>query len=291
MPQGAADEPTRTVGVVGLGFVGGAIKDVLSAYGCDVVGYDKFKESDSKELLLKTDLVFLCLPTVYSERAKSYDKAALKETCAWLQEENYTGTVLIKCTVEPGTTDELSHACPDLNLVHNPEFLTTATASADFAAQDHVVLGASACAYPGSLDCATAFYRKHFPTARISTCTCIESETMKIFANSFYAVKIQFFNEMYSLCEKTGADYNAVRDMIVKNGWVNPMHTNVPGTDGQLSYGGLCFPKDTNALLQLMKELGSPHAVLEATIAERNSMRSDADDCVIGDLPAPDQPS
>ena len=40
---------------------------------------------------------------------------------------------------------------------------------------------------------------------------------------------------------------------MLKNGWINPMHTTVPGPDGQLSYGGFCFPKDTNALLQFMK--------------------------------------
>ena len=275
-------KPGLTVGVVGLGFVGGAIKDVLSSMGCSVVGYDKFKDSDEKELLLETDIVFLCLPTVYSETLKAYDKVPLRETCAWLDENKYSGTVLIKSTVEPGTTSELAHSWPSLDLIHNPEFLTAATAKADFASQDHIVLGVGGGASRASVGRVRDFYQKLFPSAKISECTCAESETMKIFANSFYAVKIQFFNEMYTLCRKIGADYDTVRDMIVKNGWVNPMHTNVPGTDGKMSYGGLCFPKDTNALLHTMRGLESPHAVLEATIAERNSMRSDADNCVAG---------
>ncbi len=49
---------------------------------------------------------------------------------------------------------------------------------------------------------------------------------------------------------------------------------NVPGPDGQLSYGGLCFPKDTNALLEFMKLQNTPSAVLEACIAERNLLRT-----------------
>jgi UDP-glucose 6-dehydrogenase len=53
------------------------------------------------------------------------------------------------------------------------------------------------------------------------------------------------------------------------------MHTTVPGTDGKLSYGGYCFPKDTNALMQYMKKLNVPHKVLQATIEERNEMRND----------------
>jgi UDP-glucose 6-dehydrogenase len=75
---------------------------------------------------------------------------------------------------------------------------------------------------------------------------------MKIFCNCFYATKIQFFTEIYLLCEKTGCDYNVVKNMMLGNGWINPMHTNVPGNDGNISYGGYCFPKDTNALNEYM---------------------------------------
>ena len=77
------------------------------------------------------------------------------------------------------------------------------------------------------------------------------------------------------MCQKINIDYNVVRDSMLKNNWINPMHTNVPGTDGQLSYGGMCFPKDTNALLSYMKNIDSPHMLLEATVAERNIMRND----------------
>ena len=55
-------------------------------------------------------------------------------------------------------------------------------------------------------------------------------------------------------------------DMMIKNNWINPMHTTIPGPDGQISYGGLCFPKDTNALLKYMEKMNTPHEVLEGTI-------------------------
>ena len=62
---------------------------------------------------------------------------------------------------------------------------------------------------------------------------------------------------------------------MLKNNWINPMHTKVPGPDGELSYGGACFPKDTNALLNLMKFNNTSSSVLESTINERNIMRND----------------
>ena len=61
--------------------------------------------------------------------------------------------------------------------------------------------------------------------------------------------------------------------MMIKNGWINSMHTNVPGKDGKLGYGGMCFPKDTNALLTFLKNQGSKHQILEACIEENNIYR------------------
>jgi len=103
---------------------------------------------------------------------------------------------------------------------------------------------------------------------------------MKIFCNSFYALKVQFFTELYQLCQKNGCDYNIVKDMMLKNNWINKMHTTVPGPDGSLSYGGFCFPKDTNALNEYMKVKNTNNKVLEACIKERNEMRDDHTNCI-----------
>jgi len=98
---------------------------------------------------------------------------------------------------------------------------------------------------------------------------------MKLFTNNFYAVKVQFFTELYLLCQKMNIEYNTVKDLMLKNGWINPQHTTVPGPDGKISYGGMCFPKDTNVLLQYMKKNDSPHSILESTVNERNELRKD----------------
>ena len=98
---------------------------------------------------------------------------------------------------------------------------------------------------------------------------------MKAFVNSFYAIKIQFFNELYLLCEKNNCSFDKIKNLMLKNGWINPMHTNVPGPDGKLSYGGACFPKDTCALQKYMEKNGSCSQVLKACIEERLKIRKD----------------
>ena len=119
------------------------------------------------------------------------------------------------------------------------------------------------------------FYKTHYPLAEISVCNSTESELMKIFVNCFYSVKIQILNEFYLLCKKLNVQYDTVKNLMLKNKWINENHTKVPGTDGILSYGGMCFPKDTNALNEMMKTLNINNAVLDATITERNKMRND----------------
>jgi len=78
---------------------------------------------------------------------------------------------------------------------------------------------------------------------------------MKIVCNSFYATKIQYFTEIKLLCDNLEINYNNVRELILKNGWINPMHTNIPGHYGILSFGCDCFPKDIRALNKVFKNI------------------------------------
>jgi UDPglucose 6-dehydrogenase len=262
------------IGIIGLGFVGGSIHKSFKLKNIETYGYDRFKESDTFEQCLNTDIVFLCLPTQFNENTKEYDKTIIYDICDKLKNNNYNGLILIKSTIEPSTTDDLTEKF-DLKFIHNPEFLTARTAFDDFHNQKHIVLGKNKNIIEKDIDIITNFYKTYYPDAEISICTSIESESMKIFCNCFYSVKIQFFNELYLLCKENNSNYDVIVNLMLKNGWINKMHTVVPGPDGKLSYGGYCFPKDTNALLNYMKKNNSPSDVLEATINERNKMRDD----------------
>jgi UDPglucose 6-dehydrogenase len=265
-----------TISVIGIGFVGSAIMDNFIEKGYELYKnlyiYDKFKNMGNMIDCLKSEIMFLALPTQF--KLNEYDKTSIYETCEFLRHMNYKGAVVIKSTIEPETTDILSHMFPELNLIHNPEFLSAKTATEDFKNQKHIVIGKGKYCDDNKYNMVKEFYQQHFD-ATISECTSLESESMKIFCNSFYAIKIQFFTELYLLCQKNNCDFNRVKDMMLMNGWINSMHTNVPGNDGMLSYGGLCFPKDTMALNNYMIKKNSPNRVLENSIMERNEMRSD----------------
>ncbi len=271
------------VGIVGYGFVGSAICKSLEEhmFRCNVnlFIYDKYKSelyfSKSLDDLLLTDIIFLCLPTLYDKNLETYDLTALNETIEYLSNKKYEGICLIKSTILPNTTLNYFQKYQNLKLIHNPEFLSAKTAFEDFHNQKHIVLGICSDKTHEYIDIIINFYKKYYEKAEISIITSTESEIMKLSANSFYSVKIQFFTEIYLLCNKLNCSYETVKQTLLNNNWINPKHTNIPGPDGNISYGGMCFPKDTMALEKFMEKINTPCDILKSTINERNKMRND----------------
>ena len=263
------------VGICGIGFVGNAIMQYLNSLKyISLVVYDKYKEINDFKLLLDTDILYICLPTSYSAQIKTYYMKEINDTITALSICQYKGVILIKSTVLPDYCMTMNKLYPDLVIVHNPEFLSAKTAVSDFAQQSHIVLGFTEQSL-SSINYIKEFYRQLFPEAEISDSISQCSALMKMGCNSFYATKIQFFTEIYLLCEQLNVSYNEVKDLMLKNMWINPHHTEVPGSDNCISFGGACFPKDVSALNSFMQQLHTPNTVINATIMERNAMRKD----------------
>jgi len=282
----------NSIGIVGLGVLGTAILETLKLFNISISikCYDKYKTinlCDSLRLnlneLLDCDFIYLCLPTLYLEisnndvvcgnRNGEYDKSELYNVINELDTYKYSGLIIIKSTVEPGTTENILSKYPKLKIIHNPEFLTARTATNDFINQKHIVLGISSNLVSQDYAIIVKFYETYFPDAKLSICTSKESECMKIFCNSFYATKIQFFTEIKLLCDKLEIDYNNVKNLMLNNDWINKMHTDIPGPDGKLSFGGTCFPKDTKALNSFMQNNNIPNQVINAVVEENKKMR------------------
>ena len=287
------------VGICGLGFVGKAIwsfmqnKDMIA----EVVVYDKYKKCNDKqgsqgkqdkqgsqgkqgsqdndnilEALLPAKMIYICLPTPYVESRQTYNTDELDNTLYLLNELKYTGIILIKSTVLPLYCETMNNTFPALTIIHNPEFLSANTAVQDFSEQTHIILGYTKYSQP-STAIVESFYKTLFPQALISITTASTSAMTKLACNSYYATKVQFFTEIFLLCNKIQVEFHDVKDLMLNNHWINPMHTNVPGRDGRISFGGACLPKDIKALSQFMQTQNSCNGVLEAVIQERNTMR------------------
>jgi UDPglucose 6-dehydrogenase len=279
-----------SIGIIGVGVLGTAIlESFIEIETINIKCYDKYKTKNnttlnngvnmyvpSIEFLCNCDIIFICLPTDYDIIKKEYNKNEINSVFYELSELNYKGILLLKSTVEPKTTNKLSKLYPHLNIIHNPEFLTARTATHDFKNQKHIVLGITQeHMQPESsyISYIKTFFKTYFEHSEISICSSNESESMKLFCNSFYATKIQYFTEIKLLCDKMTIEYTNVLELMLKNGWINPMHTMIPGPDGNLSFGGTCLPKDINALGSLCNSMDSPNDVIQAVITENKIMR------------------
>ncbi len=110
------------IGIVGLGFVGGAMKKSFEENNVNIhASYDKFKNGGIGRLedLLQCDILFSALPTVYSEKLREYNKQPLEETCLFLQNNNFSGLFVVKSTVEPGTCEILSDKYQRYYIIQN----------------------------------------------------------------------------------------------------------------------------------------------------------------------------
>jgi len=270
------------VGICGLGFVGEAIYAFMNKFknSCwnennivkDILVYDKYKQINTLDTLLNTDILYICIPTPYDEQLQSYNMDEIDNTLFLLTEMDYTGIILLKSTVLPNYCVNINTQYPNLRVVHNPEFLSARTAIEDFEQQKHIILGYTKQSQT-CIQIVTDFYKTLFPGALISINSANESALAKLACNSFYATKVQFFTELYLLCDRIGVEFNTVRNLMLQNNWINPMHTLIPGPDGQVSFGGACLPKDISALNQYMEVNRAPNGVVNAVIYERNCMR------------------
>jgi len=257
-----------TVGIIGKGFVGGAMyENFKNVFNTLVWDTDETKRTVAtfREFVETSDIIFVCVPTpmrVSGECDVSIVSAVIDDI-AQIDRRKY---VVIKSTVTPGTTSRLAS---DLNMTigFNPEFLTEANAHNDFRTQPLIVIGADD---PGLATVMTQLYYEFNSAvdnvAHVIQRTTKEAELFKYLANSFLATKVIFANEFKILCDKVDVDYGRIAELAVLDKRLGHTHWRVPGPDGQYGFGGSCFPKDTSALLAYAEEVGTAMWMLtEAT--------------------------
>lgn len=229
------------IGILGLGFVGGATCKYFESKKIKVYKYDKFKKIGSPEEVNRADVVFVCVPTPFSPR-KGFDLSFVEAAIGLLKGNKI---VVIKSSVIPGTIEKLQKKYPQHQFLFNPEFLREASAYEDFIHPDRQIVGFSA-----KSKAVAVHILKLLPKAPYSkTLPSMEAETVKYMANSFLSLKVIFANQFYDLCKALGLNYDEIRLAVGEDKRISHSHLDV-GHGGYRGYGGSCFPKDVNAILE-----------------------------------------
>lgn len=260
------------IGIVGGGVIGGATARAFAGFVDEVRVHDVRPERATHKLsqVLECDLIFICLPTPRKLESLECDTSAVEKFVGLTGPIDRCRNFVLRSTVPIGTTRRLREQYNLPNLIHSPEFLTARTATLDAMMPTRNIVGGGRFVKAGSCaDMLASLYVRRFPGVPIYHLTSDESEAVKLFQNAFSAVKIACFNEFRCLADKLGLDWGNCLEALLAGGWINPMHTQVPGPDGKRGFGGACLPKDLDNLIECCEQAGVGHQVIWAA-HERN---------------------
>lgn len=232
------------IGIIGLGVVGSACKFGFELIGHNVLVHDK-KLQTKIENVLDTEIVFVCVPTP-SKDDGACDISIVESVIADLKQLNYTGIIAIKSTVPAGTTRQMIDKY-NLNICFIPEFLRERCAITDFTENHDVCI-------IGTDD--NDVYEKlkichgNLPEKFVKL-TPEEAEFAKYFNNVYNATLIIFANSFFEACKTKNVNYTNVKNAIINRKHINQNYLEC--NDNFRGFGGMCLPKDTAALADMMK--------------------------------------
>lgn len=246
----------NNIGIIGYGFVGEATGSGFAGSKKNkVFWFDKYKKSANTfdEVVEKSEFIFVCVPTPMFRDYSGMDMSIVESVLDLIVPRvfNSQKIVIIKSTSLPGTTEKYAKKYPKVNFAMNPEFLTQANAKKDFLNPARTVIGVNNSQIGDRIK---QLYKTILPKDQKYFITGFtEAEVIKYMSNLMLASKVLLANEFFMLSKHVGANYNEIYPAVSADPRIGT-HLAVPGSDGDLGFGGACFPKDMLGLLSFSNQ-------------------------------------
>lgn len=265
--QRRTEDYNMKIGIVGKGIVGNALFDGLGSIGHQMYAYDIKLKNSSLTSLVDCEIIYICVPT-NSTTDGSCDTSNVFDTVNELNALGFLGIVAIKSTVEPTTTEKLKQAFPALKICFVPEFLREKSALTDFLDNHDVLI-------VGTDD--TKIFKKIVNShgsipMNVIQVSPTEAEIAKYFSNVYNALRVTFANNVYEVCQKTGANYQHVLDAVTLRTSIEPNYLRC--SDSLRGFSGKCLPKDSVAFARFASNLGLTDLKLLDAIVNDNKFFS-----------------
>lgn len=267
------------VGIIGWGFVGQATgKGLAKNKKNKIAVFDKQRTSPLtlSQVVEKSEFIFICVPTPMFDDYSGMSMEIVDEVAGQIAEaaKGTDKIVIVKSTVLPGTTAKYQKLYPKINFAMNPEFLTQNNANKDFLNPTRTVIGAGNKKVGERIKkLYQTILNKKQPYFIVDT---TQAEIIKYMSNLILASKVLLANEFYLLSKKVGAEYKPIKEAVEADPRIGT-HLNVPGPDGDMGFGGACFPKDMIGILGFAMEKNIDMSALKAIWDKNIKLRKNRD--------------